>query len=244
MGRTIDIEAHRQKREAILDVLESLIVSKGYEQLTIADIMSGAAISKGAFYHYFQSKADVLSALLDRRIELWRELLTPVVEADRPALARLNEFLAVIAQRKTAERALLLEVAATVYADENAGVHMRARTAAADLFLPFVQQLLGEARGEGTVRIDDPAATAGVVVALIQDLSDRTGHALVAMADGADESGWLGRLTTAYVGALHRVLGVEPGVLSFLDQGALQAWADAALDRQQAAEHWNTGGSR
>ncbi|WP_139416144.1 TetR/AcrR family transcriptional regulator [Agromyces laixinhei] len=232
MARTIDVRAHQRKRGAILDILERLIATKGYDQLTIADIMSGGAISKGAFYHYFRSKSEVLSALLERRVNAWRDVLIPVVEADRPALPRLREFFHVIAEQKTTDNAFLLEVAAPVFADENVLVYARTRRAAAELFIPLVQQLLEDARREGSVQMDDAEATAEVVISLIQDLSDRIGRALVAMAQGADEPNRLQRIAAAHLDALHRVLGVEPGVLDFLEPEMLEAWAAAAQGRQ------------
>ena len=51
MARTV--KAHAVRRNEILDVAQRLIYTKGYEQMTIQDILDGLQISKGAFYHYF-----------------------------------------------------------------------------------------------------------------------------------------------------------------------------------------------
>ncbi len=47
-------DLHLARRSEILDVAQRLIATKGYEQMTIADIQAELGISKGAFYHYFE----------------------------------------------------------------------------------------------------------------------------------------------------------------------------------------------
>ena len=40
-----------------------LFYKKGYENTTIKDIIEEIGVSKGAFYHYFESKEDVIVAI-------------------------------------------------------------------------------------------------------------------------------------------------------------------------------------
>jgi AcrR family transcriptional regulator len=55
--------------ERILNTSLSLFCEKGYYATSTEDIAKQAQISKGLLYHYFKSKAEVLAALVDRRIE-------------------------------------------------------------------------------------------------------------------------------------------------------------------------------
>ncbi|HYX49339.1 MAG TPA: helix-turn-helix domain-containing protein, partial [Ktedonobacteraceae bacterium] len=66
MARIVKEEEYAEKRKAILDVAQRLIYSKGYEQMTIQDMLDDLQISKGAFYHYFDSKQAVLEAVVER----------------------------------------------------------------------------------------------------------------------------------------------------------------------------------
>ena len=51
----------------ILDVSLKLFTEKGYEQTTILDIVGNlGGLTRGAFYHHFKSKEDVLHTLLDK----------------------------------------------------------------------------------------------------------------------------------------------------------------------------------
>ena len=53
--------------QKILDVSMGLFMEKGFEQTTVLDIVAGlGGMTRGAFYHHFKSKEDVLNALLER----------------------------------------------------------------------------------------------------------------------------------------------------------------------------------
>jgi AcrR family transcriptional regulator len=58
----------RATREQILQTALSLFCDRGYYATSIEEIAKQAQISKGLLYHYFRSKAEVLAALVDIRI--------------------------------------------------------------------------------------------------------------------------------------------------------------------------------
>ena len=55
--------------EKILDVSMRLFTEKGYEHTTIQDIVDALGMSKGAIYHHFKSKEDILDRINDRYYE-------------------------------------------------------------------------------------------------------------------------------------------------------------------------------
>lgn len=53
--------------ERILDVAEKLFLEKGYDHTTIQDIVDGlGGLTKGAVYHHFKSKEEIMDAVGDR----------------------------------------------------------------------------------------------------------------------------------------------------------------------------------
>ncbi|HAX52710.1 TetR/AcrR family transcriptional regulator [Muricomes intestini] len=50
-------------KERIIDVSLKLFYEKGYDNTTVDEIIQACGISKGGFYHYFQTKGDLLSSL-------------------------------------------------------------------------------------------------------------------------------------------------------------------------------------
>ena len=53
--------------ERILDTAQRLFLEKGYEQTTIQDIIDNlGGLTKGAIYHHFKSKEEIIDAVSDR----------------------------------------------------------------------------------------------------------------------------------------------------------------------------------
>ena len=78
-----------RKRE-LLAAAERLFFSKGYAETTISDILESQGCSKGSFYHHFESKLQILSALcvehasvsFERYQEKIKEIIDPLQKFD------------------------------------------------------------------------------------------------------------------------------------------------------------------
>src|SRR3569623_437093 len=90
MARLLKIDEHAARRGEILDAALGLVLSKGYEQKTVADIIGELGISSGAFYHYFGSKPGVLDAIVERMREVSGPPLDAVV--DDPKLNAIDRM--------------------------------------------------------------------------------------------------------------------------------------------------------
>ena len=55
-----------ETRSHILDVAGEMFARRGYDATSVADICDGAGVTKGAFYHHFESKQAVFLELRDR----------------------------------------------------------------------------------------------------------------------------------------------------------------------------------
>lgn len=78
----------------ILDVSFQLFQEKGYDHTTIQDITDALGMSKGAVYHHFKSKEDILDKLTDTyydSINWFEDLLTA---PDLTGLQKLKKILA------------------------------------------------------------------------------------------------------------------------------------------------------
>ncbi|WP_428333352.1 TetR/AcrR family transcriptional regulator [Novosphingobium sp.] len=73
-----DGDDSRNRRNRILDGARAAFMRFGYERASIADIASGAGVSRTAVYHYFPGKEDVLRAVVD---ELHAKSLTTAAAA-------------------------------------------------------------------------------------------------------------------------------------------------------------------
>jgi len=71
-----------QTYQKILEVSAKLFHEQGYEKTSIQDILNELKMSKGAVYHHFKSKKEILDAIQDRggnqRLELLHQLAKEV----------------------------------------------------------------------------------------------------------------------------------------------------------------------
>ena len=54
-----------KRKHQIMNAAQSLIVSKGYDQSSIDDIVNVSKLSKGAIYWYYNSKKEIYISLID-----------------------------------------------------------------------------------------------------------------------------------------------------------------------------------
>lgn len=59
-------ERGEQTHKRILDTAERLVMAKGFAGTSVDDILKGANLTKGAFFHHFKSKGDLARELIER----------------------------------------------------------------------------------------------------------------------------------------------------------------------------------
>ncbi|WP_444897861.1 TetR/AcrR family transcriptional regulator [Microbulbifer sp. EKSA008] len=62
-------------RERIIDVADDLFYQQGFEHTSFKDIASLLNISRGNFYHHFKTKDQILSSVIERRLQKTRVML-------------------------------------------------------------------------------------------------------------------------------------------------------------------------
>ena len=83
-----------QTVERILDAARRLFLEKGYEATTIQDIVDElGGLTKGAVYHHFKSKADIMNALGDRLCLERDPFLAVAGRKDLNGLEKLREVI-------------------------------------------------------------------------------------------------------------------------------------------------------
>ena len=53
--------------EAILSVSAKLFLQKGFDKTSMMDIATAAGISKGAIYHHFKSKDEIIKSVMEKQ---------------------------------------------------------------------------------------------------------------------------------------------------------------------------------
>jgi TetR/AcrR family transcriptional regulator, transcriptional repressor for nem operon len=230
MARQVDEVERLSKRNEILDCAQRLVYSTGYEQMSIQDILSQMGISKGAFYHYFDSKPALLEALINRTSQQAEEFLLPIVEnPDLPTLEKLESFFFSINRWKTSQRSYLIEILKVWYADENAIVRQKLMTSSTLMITDLLNRLIKQGIEEGVFHTDYPDMAGMVFFSLMTQMSDSVGTLLLDATTimSVDPSITLQKMVdvvNAYTDAIERVLGTPSGSIHLIDRTMLAEW--------------------
>ena len=227
MARVVKDEEHAARRNEILDAALQLVYSKGYGKMTIQDILDRLKISKGAFYHYYDSKAAVLEALVERMVvEQLEPLFLSIVQDPRlTALEKLQRYFDTAVRWKTGKKALMLELVKVWYSDENTLVRQKILAKMVEYDTPLFVEIIHQGVMEGVFTTPYPEYASQVNITLIQALGDTFAGMLV--SEDAQHKHTLQRaenLVAAYNDALERILGAPQGSIHVMDKEALKEW--------------------
>lgn len=221
MARVLNEQEYAKKRKEILDTTQKLIYTVGFEQMTIQHVLDELQMSKGAFYHYFKSKQDLLESLILYMVDAAMVELSPI--ADDPALtglAKLNRFFDAAATWKSARKPFFLALVRSWYSDDNIVVREKTQSASIKGISPMLNRIVAQAVREGSVHTPYPEFAAEIIFTIFQGLGDTLIKHILSPDDDPDFE----RLLNAYTCAIQRVLGVEADQLRLVDMDMIREW--------------------
>ncbi|MCC9203533.1 TetR/AcrR family transcriptional regulator [Arthrobacter sp. zg-Y769] len=77
-------------KEELARTSVELFARHGYAKTSVQQIVDAAGVTKGALYHYFNSKDDLLFDIYDRILTLQREHLTEIIGRELPAVETMR----------------------------------------------------------------------------------------------------------------------------------------------------------
>lgn len=206
------------RRDAILKTAEELFFEKGYEETSIQDILDALSISKGGFYHYFDSKSALLEEIcrqksgreIERvRAELFSGKFSPVQKLNL-LLGALHLF-----GRASAKYAALVLKVSFIDGD----VHFRdqMRGYMLENLRPMVDEVLREGLAEGCFFTRNPGKLGGILLMLGQDVNDEACRILAADPENPDCVIEIMDLLDAYRESVEALSGAPFGSIQLFD---------------------------
>ena len=224
MARTKDGPTHAARRDAVLDSVQRLLLTKGYAQLTIQDVLDDLNISKGAFYHYFGSKPAAIEALTERLVGNAEQLLASIVaDVETNPLDKLRRFFSAAVNWKSDRQQLFVAMLSVWYAPANATFQQGVDHAVVRRLEPLLAILIRQGFEAGTFTVSHPQQAAEIVLALVQSLQHSMARQLLDAIPSAD----MLATHSAHLEAIERYLGTPPGSLPRVDAATVESWSSA-----------------
>lgn len=149
--------------EKILEVSLALFNEKGYEKTTIQDIVNALGMSKGAIYHHFKSKDEIIEALSehcyhgDAQMELLRNA------SDKTGIEKLRAI--IYRQIQNEEKKQIDTISINLW--KNPKIFMSGMAENLSVNSQIVERILKEGMEDGSIRSQDPLCAAQVLMLLL-----------------------------------------------------------------------------
>ena len=146
----------QQTVSKILDVAAGLFMEKGYEQTTMQDIVNGLGMSKGAIFHHFKSKEDVMIGVIQRMVELGVSRVTAIADDDSLAV---NEKMKSAILAMNISEGIGGEVITELHKRSNARMHQTSIAETVRRLAPILAKVVEQGIAKGIYKTPYPLET-------------------------------------------------------------------------------------
>ncbi len=200
------VKKPEERWREIVSAAQELFLEKEYEKTTLQDVMNKVGIAKGTVYHYFNSKEELLEAVVGNMVDEYIIALQAVLEGVKGgALERMQAL--ILASNVANEQEEKIE---RLHRSGNIGLHARLLALALTKMAPFYADVIRQGCEEGVFKTEHPLETAEVLLAGIQLMID------VGFYPWSKED--LIRRSKAIPALAEMQLGAAKGSFSFLNQ--------------------------
>ena len=212
------------RRIEILDAAEKLFYEKGYEATSVQDILDALQLSKGGFYHHFETKMAVLEAICERRVEAQFETVAQEIRLSRAgSLERLNMLLTKLNLFEREEVPFIALVLRVSYQEGDVALRERMKAVTVRLFQPLMNEIIAQGLAEQVFYTRHPGKIGQIVLLLTHDLVDEAGLLLANDAENPECVIEVIDLLNAYRDSVELLLNAPYGSINLFDVDHLLA---------------------
>lgn len=153
----------------LINVACHLFQTKGYDQVTMQDVMDSLGIAKGTIYHYFKSKDELFEAVIESIVETNINHMQAIIETISGTALEKIKILAK-AGDISVDNANILQ---GLHQPNNSAMHCQILASMITKQAKLYEQLIKQGCKEGIFAVDNPLECAELVLAGIQFLTDR-----------------------------------------------------------------------
>ncbi len=156
------------RRDEILDAAQRLFARQGYDSTSVTQIITEIGVSKGGFYHHFESKEDLVEALACRYAERTAALADETLsDPSLDAFSRLIGFIDTMRRHKLESAAELRATFEPLLRPENVQLFERTHRAVNSVVQPILTRIIVEGVAEQTFETADPENAAETILHLL-----------------------------------------------------------------------------
>lgn len=188
-----------KRKQELLRIAYRLILSKGYEETSIDEIIAEAQIAKGTFYYHFKSKKEMLEALINQMITEQSERARQFLAAPLPIP---QKTVAIITSFRPAQDEMTIQNA--LNRKENIVMHEKINQRVIGEAVPILSEVVEEGIAQGILSCDN--------------IKERVRLTLIISSDMFDHNSFTSAYVDVFIDTVEKILGAKKGTFGFIRQ--------------------------
>ena len=191
------------RKQEIVAAAFDLFREKGYDQVSVNDIVKKVGLAQGTFYYHFKSKYELLDAVVEYEMRQTLAILESIATDEK--LSPLEKMHAIINLNPSDDRRRFIRL---VRSEENAVLYLKSQKKMADELVPYMVTLVEAGDKEGVFNVPYPREAIGLLLNMQLDF-----ERILANTPDRDNAY---RLIRAMEDIYIKVLGIKPGSIRLI----------------------------
>lgn len=211
-----------QRRQAIIEAAEQLFYKNGYEGTSVQDVLDVLKLSKGGFYHHFDSKLRLLEAICAQKVEAACLYAQDALEnAGEDAIDQMNALLSHIGLLNQESMDFIGLIIRVAYAGEGALLRDSLKRGYIEKLMPVMKEVVVHGFKQGVFFTPYPDRLAELLLNLGGCLTDEIGFVLAFEKSNPECTITILEKLNAYRHAVETLLGAPYGSIQIYDMSKL-----------------------
>ena len=217
------------RRAQFVATAQQLFYTNGYANTSINDIIRAVGVSKGAFYHHFESKTAVLEAIVAEIVaQLLANLKAIVADESLTAISKWQKVVQLSNNWKLERKAEMIEAFRPMMMDENILLRHKIRAETMKVGVSEMSEIIAQGVAEHLFDVQHIPETAEILLNIINNFGDAMSELILHPEKYDDPATLALQKNAALQTAVERLLGAPDGSMPSIDNKTLIAWFDNA----------------
>ena len=200
------------RKQEFFDAAVELVNERGYDNITIQSLIDKLGVSKGAFYHYFKSKQELLDVIITHYTKRVVKKLQKVVDDKKlNALQKFNKMVFTAKEFKAAQREINIEFIKLIRQGSISLISSRALEISMEIVRPIWLKIVCQGVEEGIFDIPYPEEMTTLLIHVANNCNATLGRIFLESTQKSNLIETLKKQIQFYEDTFERLLGVEKG---------------------------------
>ncbi len=218
-------KAPDERRSELIAAAQQLFYTQGYDSTSVSDIVKSVGVAKGTFYYYFDTKVEILEAMVDELTEQSLVVMRKIVaDQSLSAVEKWQRAFKTTAAWKTDHRAELVAVLRVINHPDNVLLRHKIEEGSVTAAIPEVAKIIEQGIAEGVFDVEFAEESAEIAFSVMRSISSFLGAVVLNPDDYPNPLPLVQRKVAAIQTAVERILGAPQGSLALINIESLAIW--------------------